>query len=84
MLLSVAFVRFRDIEPIWSVVLQVIFYTSGVFFTVDTIAGQKHGQLLVDLLFCNPFAALLAYARNRFVDPSWSASGRSSRTTGSS
>jgi ABC-2 type transport system permease protein len=75
MLLSVAFVRFRDIEPIWSVVLQVIFYTSGVFFTVDTIAGQKHGQLLVDLLFCNPFAALLAYARNLFVDPSWSAPG---------
>jgi hypothetical protein len=31
MLLSVAAVRFRDIEPIWSVVLQVIFYTSGVF-----------------------------------------------------
>ena len=35
MLLSVAFVRFRDIEPIWNVVLQVLFYASGVFFTVD-------------------------------------------------
>lgn len=71
MMLSVAFVRFRDIEPIWSVVQQVLFYTSGVFFTVDAIAGQKHGQLLVDLLFCNPFAMLLAYARHLLVDPSW-------------
>jgi ABC-2 type transport system permease protein len=73
MLLSIAFVRFRDIEPIWSVVLQVLFYTSGVFFTVDAIAGQKHGQLFVDLLFCNPFAAILAAARHSLVDPSWEA-----------
>jgi ABC-2 type transport system permease protein len=73
MLLSIAFVRFRDIEPIWSVVQQLLFYTSGVFFTVDAIAGQKHGQLLVDLLFCNPFAAILASARHLLVDQSWDA-----------
>jgi ABC-2 type transport system permease protein len=71
MILSVGFVRFRDIEPIWSVVLQVLFYSSGVFFTVEAIAGQKHGQLLVDLFFCNPFAALLASARHTLIDPSW-------------
>lgn len=75
MLLSVAFVRFRDIDPIWSVVLQIIFYTSGVFFSVQSIASQKHGQLLVDLLFCNPFAVLLGYARHLFIDPSWPAPG---------
>ena len=71
MILSVGFVRFRDIEPIWSVVLQIMFYASGVFFTVDTIAGQKHGQLLVDIFFCNPFAAILAVARHTLVDGSW-------------
>ncbi len=73
MLLSVAFVRFRDIEPIWSVTLQIIFYTSGVFFTLDTIANQKHGQLLLDILLCNPFAAILAWGRHVFIDPSWEA-----------
>lgn len=71
MILSVGFVRFRDIEPIWTVVLQVLFYASGVFFTVDTIAGQKHGQLLVDIFFCNPFATILATARHTLVDGSW-------------
>jgi ABC-2 type transport system permease protein len=71
MILSVGFVRFRDIEPIWTVILQVLFYASGVFFTVDTIAGQKHGQLLVDIFFCNPFAAILASARHTLVDGSW-------------
>jgi ABC-2 type transport system permease protein len=71
MILSVGFVRFRDIEPIWTVILQVLFYASGVFFTVDTIAGQKHGQLLVDIFFCNPFAVILAAARHTLVDGSW-------------
>jgi len=73
MLLAIAFVRFRDIEPIWSVSLQIMFYTSGVFFTLDTIAGQKHGQLLLDIMLCNPFAAILAWGRHVFVDPSWEA-----------
>jgi ABC-2 type transport system permease protein len=71
MILSVGFVRFRDIEPIWSVILQILFYASGVFYTVDTIAGQKHGQLLVDLFLSNPFASILAFARHTLVDDSW-------------
>jgi ABC-2 type transport system permease protein len=71
MILSVGFVRFRDIEPIWTVILQIMFYASGVFFTVDAIAGQKHGPLLVDIFFCNPFAAILAAARHTLVDGSW-------------
>jgi ABC-2 type transport system permease protein len=73
MLLSIAFVRFRDIEPIWTVLLQVMFYASGVFFTLDTIAVQKHGQLFLDIMLCNPFAALLAAGRHELVDPSWEA-----------
>jgi ABC-2 type transport system permease protein len=75
MLLSVAFVRFRDIEPIWSVVLQVLFYTSGVFFTFETIATQPHGQTYIDFLLANPFATLLAQARHWLIDPSWQAPG---------
>ena len=71
MLLSVAFVRFRDIEPIWAVTLQILFYSSGVFFTFDTIAQQQHGQLYLDLIMCNPFAMILAQARHWFIDTSW-------------
>jgi len=72
-MLSVSFVRFRDIEPIWAVLLQIGFYASGVFFTFDLIAGQKHGQTIVDVLLCNPFAAILATARHVLIDPSWKA-----------
>jgi ABC-2 type transport system permease protein len=82
MLLSVAFVRFRDIEPIWTVVLQIVFYASFVFFTVQSVATGKHGQLAVDVLFCNPFATLLGYARHLFIDPSWQAPGTAMSSTG--
>ena len=35
MLLSALFVRYRDIEPIWDVVLQILFYVTPIFYTVD-------------------------------------------------
>jgi ABC-2 type transport system permease protein len=73
MVLSVSFVRFRDIEPIWSVVLQVMFYSSFVFFTVDSVGNHKHGQLWVDIMMSNPFAAVLAAGRHLFIDASWEA-----------
>ena len=37
MLLSALFVRYRDIEPIWTVVLQVIFYVTPIFYTVSLV-----------------------------------------------
>lgn len=72
-LLSTAYVRFRDVDPIWSVILQIVFYASGVFFTFDAIAQHEHGQVLVDLLLCNPFAALLGFARHVLLGSTWPA-----------
>ena len=46
---------------------------AAVFFTFDLIANQAHGQLIVDVLLCNPFAALMATARHVLIDPSWEA-----------
>jgi ABC-2 type transport system permease protein len=69
MLLSVLYVRARDIEPIWGVVMQVMFYASGVFFPLT-----RFGTLLRDIALCNPFAFLMAEARHMFIDPSWPSS----------
>jgi len=70
MLLSAMFVRYRDVEPIWSVVLQVLFYATPIFYTLDTV-GQKTGDAWVgNLLMINPFAALLQQFRHAIVDPS--------------
>ncbi len=37
MLLSALFVRFRDIQPIWDVVAQILFYSSPVIIPAETV-----------------------------------------------
>ena len=69
MLLSALFVRFRDIEPIWTVVMQVVFYVTPIFYTV-AIVREKASETVVRLMMLNPFAAMLQQARFAFVDKS--------------
>jgi ABC-2 type transport system permease protein len=69
MLLSAYYVRYRDVRPIWEVVLQIMFYASPIFYTIDrviTVKGQN-GPLVAKLMLCNPFAALMQQARHAIV-----------------
>jgi ABC-2 type transport system permease protein len=70
MLLSALFVRFRDVEPIWDVVLQVLFYASPILYPVQLVA-DKAGEGWAQLLMVNPFAAVLEQARHALVDPAY-------------
>ena len=46
MLLSALFVRFRDIQPIWDVISQILFYSSPVIIPVETVREKlAHGRL---------------------------------------
>jgi ABC-2 type transport system permease protein len=69
MILSSLFVRYRDVEPIWDVVLQVMFYASPIIYMIQTVT-DKGGQGATNAILCNPFAAILQQARHAFVDPS--------------
>lgn len=69
MLLSALFVRYRDVEPIWDVVLQVLFYGSPILYGLDTVI-DKAGQTVATLIMCNPFASIMQEARHVFIDPS--------------
>ncbi len=74
MILSVGYVRYRDVRPIWEVVLQMTFYASGIFIAIIglspvTVFGQKID--LAHVLMANPFAALLEQARHVFIDHSY-------------
>jgi ABC-2 type transport system permease protein len=69
MLLSVLFVRYRDIEPIWDVVLQVLFYATPIFYPIELVVDQGYPEL-AKVLACNPLAALIQQARHALVDPS--------------
>jgi ABC-2 type transport system permease protein len=65
MILSSLFVRYRDVRPIWEVVLQAIFYGSAIFYAIETIPSVK----LQHLIMCNPLAAVVQQARHAMIDP---------------
>jgi ABC-2 type transport system permease protein len=65
-LLSALFVHFRDVKPIWDVVLQVVFYGSPIFYPITLVTSDT----LRALLMCNPFAAILQQFRHAVIDPS--------------
>jgi ABC-2 type transport system permease protein len=70
MLLSALFVRYRDVEPIWDVALQLLFYGSPILYTISLVR-EKGNEGAVRLLLCNPFAAILEQARHAVVDPAY-------------
>jgi ABC-2 type transport system permease protein len=64
MLLSALFVRFRDIQPIWEVVGQMLFYASPVLY-VTTMVPEAFQHAYA----ANPIAAVLAQLRHAVIDP---------------
>ena len=69
MFLSALFVRYRDIEPIWDVIIAITFYITPIFFTLSTLRTQ-FGAEESRYFFFNPFAVAVQQARHSFVDPS--------------
>lgn len=64
MLLSALYVRYRDMQPIWEVVSQMLFYASSVLYVADpTVPAQYRHEFL-----CNPISALFAQMRHAVVD----------------
>ncbi len=72
MILSSTYVRYRDVKPIWEVVLQAIFYGSAIFFPIENIPSVK----LQHLIMCNPLAAVVQQARHALIDPTSPSAGQ--------
>jgi ABC-2 type transport system permease protein len=64
MLLSALFVRYRDVQPIWEVVQQMLFYASPILY-VTTIVPAKYQHAYM----CNPLASLFSQMRHSVIDP---------------
>lgn len=64
MLLSVLYVRFRDIQPIWDVLTQVLFYASPIIYPALKYPGSVYR-----IAMCNPIAALLTQQYKAFIHP---------------
>ena len=71
MLLSRLYVRFRDIQPIWEVFSQMLFYGSPILYPIQ-IAAQKNKHLFgisfARILVINPLGAILTQVRKALLD----------------
>jgi ABC-2 type transport system permease protein len=64
MLLSALYVRYRDVQPIWEVVLQVLFYASPVIYVTSAYPSS-----IAQAAIANPITAVLAQMRHALIDP---------------
>ncbi|MGN6189351.1 MAG: ABC transporter permease [Conexibacter sp.] len=65
-LLSALYVRYRDVKPVWEVMLQMLFYATPIFYTLDVIPDET----LRRLLLVNPLAVIVQQFRHAVIDPS--------------
>jgi len=70
MTLSALYVRYRDVQPIWDVLLQVTFYGSLILVPYETVVAEGYHEL-ARVLVANPLAAVVQEARHLVVDPSY-------------
>ena len=66
LILSTLYVRYRDVRPIWDVLLQVTFYLSPILYVVELVPVQR----LREAMMYNPLAVILQQTRHAVIDPS--------------
>ena len=64
MLLSALYVRYRDMQPIWEVALQILFYASPVIYVVQTLPDSIETEAMA-----SPITAILTQMRHALIDP---------------
>jgi ABC-2 type transport system permease protein len=66
MLLSAMFVHFRDIQPIWEVIQQILFYASPVIISIQTVIAKVSATEL-HIYMLNPLAVIFQQFRHAMI-----------------
>jgi ABC-2 type transport system permease protein len=74
MLLSALFVHFRDIQPIWEVISQILFYASPVIISIQTVI-DKLSHTLLHVYMLNPLAVIFQQFRHAMITKATPAAG---------
>jgi ABC-2 type transport system permease protein len=64
-ILSALYVRYRDMQAIWSVLAQALFYATPVLYTLDFVPSQFRWLILL-----NPLTPIFLQVRSWIIDPS--------------
>lgn len=65
--LSAAYVRARDVRPIWDVTIQMLYFATPVIYPYEAVVHRYNFRHIV---YSNPLAVILQQARHALVDPS--------------
>lgn len=76
MLLSALYPRFRDLEPIWEVALQVLFYGSPILYVIQIVPSEK----LQRVVMMNPLGTIIQQTRHWLTDTAPSAASAAGGT----
>lgn len=63
-MLSVLYVRFRDVAIIWTVLAQVLFYASPILYPIEIVPEQYRSAIMI-----NPLAPIFEQIRVWVLDP---------------
>jgi ABC-2 type transport system permease protein len=69
-LLAVLYVRFRDAQPIWEVILQLLFWGTPIFYTIRDVPDSVR-----PIMLSSPLAASIQQARHWLVETSTPSAG---------
>ena len=64
MLVSALYVRYRDVQPIWEVILQILFYASPIIYVTASFPDSIEREAMA-----NPITAILTQMRHALIDP---------------
>jgi ABC-2 type transport system permease protein len=64
-LLAVLFIRYRDVQPIWEVALQLLFWGTPIIYTIESVPDSAR-----ELLMLNPLAVAIQQGRHWLVPSS--------------
>ena len=78
MLLSAIYVRARDIQPIWQVVVQAMFYASPIIYPIEAIPKPEWAELVM----LNPLAMIIEQTRHAVIDPTAPSAAAAAGPTG--
>jgi ABC-2 type transport system permease protein len=67
MLVSALYVLFRDVRPIWDVVLQALFYATPIFYPIEAVISRS--ETLARVVMANPVAAVIQETRYLLLGP---------------
>jgi ABC-2 type transport system permease protein len=75
MLVSALYVRYRDVQPIWEVLLQVFFYASPILYPIELVAERGGQNVQEAMMRLNPLATILQQIRHAVIDPNAMSAG---------